>query len=91
MEWRPLRLIKRIISAFPDPPARRYDLITEAMLRPFGSGGGRGPVRAGAIERPRGETSEKRSRDEEQSRANDSPAELRENEHVGVDFDADPR
>jgi hypothetical protein len=33
----------------PPPPERRYDLVGEAMARPFGETAGRGPVRAGGV------------------------------------------
>jgi hypothetical protein len=36
-------------ARFPPPPKRRWDLISEAMARPFGEKPGRGPVRAGGV------------------------------------------
>jgi hypothetical protein len=43
-------IVDAIRSAkFPQPPRRRYDLIGEAMARPFGGIAGRGRIRDGAI------------------------------------------
>jgi hypothetical protein len=36
-----------MLSVFPRRPQRRYDLISEAMTKPFGGGGGHGPTRDG--------------------------------------------
>jgi hypothetical protein len=36
-------------AKIPPPPKRRYDLVGEAMARPFGETTGRGPVRAGGV------------------------------------------
>jgi hypothetical protein len=43
-------IFRAIRSAkFPPRPKRRYDLIGEAMARPFGESAGRGAVRAGGV------------------------------------------
>jgi hypothetical protein len=43
-------ILQAIRSArFPSRPERRYDLIGEAMARPFGGSAGRGAVRAGRV------------------------------------------
>jgi hypothetical protein len=52
------RFIRRLLRAFPSPPKRRYDLIGEAITKPFGGGGGRGAVRAGGVEGRRGSRSD---------------------------------
>jgi hypothetical protein len=49
------QLMRRLLAPFPRRPRRRYDLITEAMTKPFGGGGGRGPIRAGGVTRERDE------------------------------------
>jgi hypothetical protein len=36
-------------ARFPGRPKRRYDLLGEAMARPFGRNAGRGAVRAGGV------------------------------------------
>lgn len=41
---------RRFLSIFPRRPERRWDLISEAMARPFGTRAGRGPTRNGAVE-----------------------------------------
>jgi hypothetical protein len=43
--------IFRAISAakFPPRPKTRYDLISEAVARPFGGTAGRGSIRAGGV------------------------------------------
>ena len=46
--------LKEIVSAIrgasvPPPPKRRYDLVSEAMAKPFGESAGRGAVRAGGV------------------------------------------
>jgi hypothetical protein len=38
----PRQLVPRLLAPFPRRPQRRYDLITDAMAKPFGGGGGRG-------------------------------------------------
>jgi hypothetical protein len=52
---RPVKRLREVFRALtgarlPSRPKRRYDLITEAMTRPFGGGGGRGRVRDGGVE-----------------------------------------
>jgi hypothetical protein len=43
-------IVRAIGSArFPRRPKRRYDLIGEAMARPFGESAGRGAIRAGGV------------------------------------------
>jgi hypothetical protein len=43
-------IVRAIGSArFPGRPKRRYDLIGEAMARPFGESAGRGAIRAGGV------------------------------------------
>jgi hypothetical protein len=41
--------IRRMLSVFPRRPQRRYDVISEAMAKPFGGGGGQGPTRDGGV------------------------------------------
>lgn len=48
------RRIREIVGAIrgakvPPRPERRYDLVTEAMMRPFGGTAGRGPIRDGGV------------------------------------------
>jgi hypothetical protein len=45
-------------AKFPSPPKRRYDLVGEAMARPFGESAGRGRVRAGGVTDDDGEPSD---------------------------------
>lgn len=52
------RFIRRLLSVFPRRPERRYDLITEAMTKPFGGGGGRGATRAGGVTSERKKSSQ---------------------------------
>jgi hypothetical protein len=43
-------ILQAIRSArFPSRPKRRYDLLGEAMARPFGGSAGRGAVRSGGV------------------------------------------
>lgn len=49
-----LQRIREILGAIrkatvPPPPKRKYDLVGEAMARPFGEEIGRGPVHGGAV------------------------------------------
>jgi hypothetical protein len=49
-----LQRVREIVGAlrrarFPPPQKRRWDLISEAMARPFGEKPSRGPVRAGGV------------------------------------------
>jgi hypothetical protein len=46
-------------ARFPRRPKRRYDLVSEAMARPFGGSAGRGAVRAGGVIDPDEEDSSK--------------------------------
>jgi hypothetical protein len=36
-------------AKLPPRPKRRYDLVSEAMARPFGESAGRGPIGAGGV------------------------------------------
>jgi hypothetical protein len=50
-----LQRVREIVGArrrarFPPPPKSRWDLISEAMARPFGEKPSRGPVRAGGAD-----------------------------------------
>jgi hypothetical protein len=71
--------LKRLLSAFPPPPKRRYDLIGEGITRLFGGGGGgKGAIRAGGVERPPEPDSKELRGDGCGSRSGESAGELRE-------------
>ena len=47
-------------ARFPRRPKTRYDLVSEAMARPFGGTAGRGAVRAGGVTDEDGDAREER-------------------------------
>ena len=78
--------MKRLRGAFPPPPKRRYDLITEAITQPLGVGGGKDRIRAGGVERSEAADEELRCEGGD-SRSGESAGELREDGQVGVKLD----